>query len=246
MSGALHDHQRTLSGRPRRQPAAPARTARRTPDSLRRGHPGRRGAARDRGRRPSGTWCTCKTTSACNRRPTASSAAAAWHMDFIYPLGGISQADEKLKVEFKTRTATCDFDRRRAPVARPRSLKQTIFADAFEFLQTAAATGDAEADHSVPEHGPLPGRPGIARPSGLSRRRRVLGRPERRVRRRDRGLGEARLHLPAARRHQPGLPQRSGAAGGCSPTGATTPTPAPSATSSRSMPRWTASPAACA
>ena len=47
----------------------------------------------------------------------------------------------------------------------------------------------------------------------------------------------AGLHLPPARRHQPGLPQRPGAAGAESPRRAATPSTSTSATSGRSTPR---------
>ena len=54
----------------------------------------------------------------------------------------------------------------------------------FTFLQSRSAPAvDAEADHPVAEHGPLPRRPGRDRPGRLPGRGAVLGRPVRGVRR---------------------------------------------------------------
>ena len=72
----------------------------------------------------------------------------------------------------------------------------------------------AQAHDPLAEHGPLPRRPGGHRRRRLPRARRLLGRPRRAPTREEvRALGRARLHLPAARRHQPRLPQRPRAAG---------------------------------
>ena len=71
---------------------------------------------------------------------------------------------------------------------------------------------DAQADHPLAEHGPLPGRQLVDRQRGLSRPGRLLDRPDRRL---QRGVAQAlrpRLPVPAARRHEPGLHQRPGPA----------------------------------
>ena len=111
---------------------------------------------------------------------------------------------------------------------------------------------DGQADDPVAVDGPLPRRPGRDRPGRLPGRRRVLGRPVGRLRRPGQGDRRARLPVPAARRHQPGLPQRPRPAGRARPSAATTPSTSTCATSSRSTPRWPtgrrrcASPPTCA
>ena len=69
--------------------------------------------------------------------------------------------------------------------------------------------GDAEADDPVAEHGPLPRRPRVDRSRAVSRSRLVLGRSDRRLRRGGAPARRARLHVPAVRRHEPRVPERS-------------------------------------
>jgi 5-methyltetrahydropteroyltriglutamate--homocysteine methyltransferase len=66
----------------------------------------------------------------------------SWHMDFIYQLGGVDPADEKLTVQFFNEAGTLDFTAAALRVHDRITLKDTIFADAFTFLkeQTATAT----------------------------------------------------------------------------------------------------------
>jgi 5-methyltetrahydropteroyltriglutamate--homocysteine methyltransferase len=58
----------------------------------------------------------------------------SWHMDFIYQLGGVHQADEKLTVQFFNDAGTLDFASAALLVDEPITLPRTIFADAYEFL----------------------------------------------------------------------------------------------------------------
>ena len=76
-------------------------------------------------------------------------------------------------------------------------------------------TADRQADHPVAEHGALPRRPGRDRRARLPRPRAVLDRPLRGVRRAAAPGRRPGLHLPPARRHQPGLPERPAAAARC-------------------------------
>ncbi|GAA3336501.1 5-methyltetrahydropteroyltriglutamate--homocysteine S-methyltransferase [Amorphoplanes nipponensis] len=66
----------------------------------------------------------------------------SWHMDFIYQLGGITQAEERMHVQFHNQDGTIEFDPPALRVAAPVRLEQTIFADAFTYLrsQVGAAT----------------------------------------------------------------------------------------------------------
>jgi 5-methyltetrahydropteroyltriglutamate--homocysteine methyltransferase len=60
---------------------------------------------------------------------------AAWHMDFIYQLGGVTQADEKLHVQFFNDSGTLDFAPAALRINDRVRLNETIFADHFQFLK---------------------------------------------------------------------------------------------------------------
>jgi 5-methyltetrahydropteroyltriglutamate--homocysteine methyltransferase len=59
----------------------------------------------------------------------------SWHMDFIYQLGGVHQADDKLTVKFYNPTGTIEFASAALRIDGRISLQHTIFADAFRFLR---------------------------------------------------------------------------------------------------------------
>jgi 5-methyltetrahydropteroyltriglutamate--homocysteine methyltransferase len=59
----------------------------------------------------------------------------SWHMDFIYQLGGIDQADEQLTVKFYNPSGTLEFASAALRVHDRVALDHTIFGDAFEFLR---------------------------------------------------------------------------------------------------------------
>jgi 5-methyltetrahydropteroyltriglutamate--homocysteine methyltransferase len=61
---------------------------------------------------------------------------ASWHMDFIYQLGGIHRAEEKLKVHFRNAQGTLDFAAAALKVDGKIRLDHTIFGDAFRFLKS--------------------------------------------------------------------------------------------------------------
>jgi 5-methyltetrahydropteroyltriglutamate--homocysteine methyltransferase len=60
---------------------------------------------------------------------------SAWHMDFIYQLGGITQADEKMHVQFFNDAGTLDFAPAALRIDDRVRLRHTIFADHFRFLK---------------------------------------------------------------------------------------------------------------
>jgi 5-methyltetrahydropteroyltriglutamate--homocysteine methyltransferase len=64
----------------------------------------------------------------------------SWHMDFIYSLGGISQADEKLQVHFYNENGELDFESAALRVNDRVSLKAPIFAEHFRYLQSQVTT----------------------------------------------------------------------------------------------------------
>jgi 5-methyltetrahydropteroyltriglutamate--homocysteine methyltransferase len=65
----------------------------------------------------------------------------AWHMDFIYSLGGVTQADEKMHVQFFNEAGTVDFAPAALRISDRIRLGETIFADHFTFLQQQVGEG---------------------------------------------------------------------------------------------------------
>ena len=65
---------------------------------------------------------------------------ASWHMDFIYQLGGISQAPGNLAVRFEGPSGTIEYTPAALRVDGPIRIEDTIFEDAFRFLQAQATT----------------------------------------------------------------------------------------------------------
>jgi 5-methyltetrahydropteroyltriglutamate--homocysteine methyltransferase len=65
---------------------------------------------------------------------------AAWHMDFIYQLGGVHRTDEKLLVHFYNESGELDFSSAALRIDDRITLTETIFADAFQFLQSCVTT----------------------------------------------------------------------------------------------------------
>lgn len=65
----------------------------------------------------------------------------SWHMDFIYQLGGISPADEKIKVQFHSDAGDIEFTTAALSVHDKVRLEHTIFADHFAYLQSVAGDG---------------------------------------------------------------------------------------------------------
>ena len=64
----------------------------------------------------------------------------SWHMDFIYQLGGVSQADEKLTVQFFNESGTLEFASAALRVGERITLPRTIFADAYAYLASQVGT----------------------------------------------------------------------------------------------------------
>ncbi len=65
---------------------------------------------------------------------------ASWHMDFIYQLGGVSQADERMHVQFFNADGTIEFDPPALHIGEPVHLRETIFKDAFTYLKSQVST----------------------------------------------------------------------------------------------------------
>lgn len=64
----------------------------------------------------------------------------SWHMDFIYSLGGVTQAAEKLHVQFRNADSTLDFAPAGLRVSGHVTLPEVIFAEPFQFLASVTTT----------------------------------------------------------------------------------------------------------
>ena len=65
----------------------------------------------------------------------------SWHMDFIYQLGGISPAEEHIKVHFHNEADDIEFETAALRVHDRVRLEHTIFGDDFRFLRSLAGDG---------------------------------------------------------------------------------------------------------
>src|SRR5215469_1564818 len=65
---------------------------------------------------------------------------ATWHMDFIYQLGGISQAPGHLAVKFRNPSGTVEWTPAALHVDRKLHLDHTIFENDFRYLQSVVTT----------------------------------------------------------------------------------------------------------
>jgi 5-methyltetrahydropteroyltriglutamate--homocysteine methyltransferase len=65
---------------------------------------------------------------------------ASWHMDFIYQLGGITTAQDHIKVQFRNAEGTIEFSPAALHVEERVALREPIFADAFDFLKDCVTT----------------------------------------------------------------------------------------------------------
>lgn len=65
----------------------------------------------------------------------------SWHMDFIYRLGGITQADGLIAVQFQNAEGKLEFTSAALAVSGPVRLREPIFADDFSYLKSIVDTG---------------------------------------------------------------------------------------------------------
>jgi 5-methyltetrahydropteroyltriglutamate--homocysteine methyltransferase len=65
---------------------------------------------------------------------------ASWHMDFIYQLGGISQAPGHIAVKFRNASGNIEWTPAALHVGSKLRLDHTIFEDDFRYLQSAVKT----------------------------------------------------------------------------------------------------------
>jgi 5-methyltetrahydropteroyltriglutamate--homocysteine methyltransferase len=63
---------------------------------------------------------------------------AAWHMDFLYEIGGVRRVEEPLKIKFRNEQGELEFTAPALRVAEKLRLERTIFAEHFRFLKSIA------------------------------------------------------------------------------------------------------------
>ena len=63
---------------------------------------------------------------------------ASWHMDFIYQIGGITKAQDNLKVQFHNEKGDIEFTPAAMRVTGKLTFDTAIFADDFTFLRSVA------------------------------------------------------------------------------------------------------------
>ncbi len=62
----------------------------------------------------------------------------SWHMDFLYQIGGVTKAQDNLKVQFRNQQGLLEFTAAALRVASRLQLQKCIFGEDFQFLQSAA------------------------------------------------------------------------------------------------------------
>ena len=181
----------------------------------------------------SATSCACSATSGWARHRRGVPPGVLAH--------GLHLRDRRLQM-WPSRAWSCTS---RTPTARSTSLRRgctstvrSIDEPIFDGTSVPAVgrrAGAGRADHSLPVDGPLPRRGGGIDPKVYPTRL-VLGAPSAAYGLEIGGMPR-RAVLPAARRHEPGLPQRPRAAGRDRRPGPRRQSPATSAASARSTRR---------
>jgi 5-methyltetrahydropteroyltriglutamate--homocysteine methyltransferase len=75
---------------------------------------------------------------------------AAWHMDFIYQLGGIGKAEDDLKIEFFNQQGKLEFTTAALKVHDKVRLRHTIFGDHFQALKALTDQTGATPKQTIP------------------------------------------------------------------------------------------------
>ena len=108
----------------------------------------------------------------------------SWHMDFIYQLGGVSQVEgESIHVHFRDESGEYDYAPPAMRVDGRVRIEHTIFGEAFAFLRDSAEGVVPKLTIPSPSMVHYRGGNSSIDRVGVPRSRRVLGRPDRRLRR---------------------------------------------------------------
>jgi methionine synthase II (cobalamin-independent) len=62
----------------------------------------------------------------------------SWHMDFIYQIGGVSRAEQRLNIQFRNERGTVEFSPTAHRISGKLRLEKTIFGDDFAYLKSVA------------------------------------------------------------------------------------------------------------
>src|SRR6516165_6476043 len=60
----------------------------------------------------------------------------SWHMDFIYQIGGVTRAEQRLSIQFRNEGGTVEFSPTAHRVSGKLKLEGTIFGEDFAFLKS--------------------------------------------------------------------------------------------------------------
>ena len=139
----------------------------------------------------------------------------SWHMDFLYRIGGVGKSDQTLNIRFRNEGGTVEFNPTAHRVGGKLRLDETIFGEDFAYLKSVAPEGTTPK-LTIPSPSMLHyrgGRAAIDAESIPTWTNSGTTRPG--LRPGNHGVARARLHLSAARRHQPRLSERPGPARLC-------------------------------
>jgi 5-methyltetrahydropteroyltriglutamate--homocysteine methyltransferase len=62
----------------------------------------------------------------------------SWHMDFIYQIGGVTRAEQRLNIRFRNEGGTVEFNPTAHWISGKLKLEKTIFGEDFAFLKSVA------------------------------------------------------------------------------------------------------------
>ena len=133
----------------------------------------------------------------------------SWHMDFIYQLGGVHRTDEKLEVHFHNAEGDLDFTAAGLRVDEPISFRAPSSRTPSIPGEAREQTG-ATAKLTIPSPSMVHYRGGAAAidPSVYPDVEQFWADLSAAYAEQVRAIAELGCTLPAARRHEPGLPER--------------------------------------
>ena len=65
----------------------------------------------------------------------------SWHMDFLYQIGGVAKTDQTLRIQFRNEAGAVEAALGAFRIGGKLTLDETIFAEDFAFLKSAAPSG---------------------------------------------------------------------------------------------------------
>src|SRR5437016_7649779 len=65
----------------------------------------------------------------------------SWHMDFLYQIGGVAKTDQTLRIQFRNEAGAVEAALGAFRIGGKLTLDETIFAEDFAFLKSAAPAG---------------------------------------------------------------------------------------------------------